>query len=67
LCQGGTTGDGFVSGPALSTVLQILADNNLTHPHVLHFADWLPTLAAAVGGKPNGNLPLDGMNHLKAL
>jgi len=60
LCQRGATRDAFISWRALS-------GSNRTPPHLSHDADWLPTLAAAVGGKPNGDLPLDGVNHLKAL
>jgi len=66
LYEGGTTGDGFLSGPALSTKFRVPAGKNRTYPNIFHVVDWLPTLAAAVEGEPKGK-PLDGVSHLKAL
>jgi len=34
---------------------------------MVHFTDWLPTLAAAVGAQITGELPLDGWNILPVL
>jgi arylsulfatase B len=64
--EGGTTGDGFITGPALTPQWGIPSGNNRTYPHLFHVVDWLPTLTAAVGNKPKGK-PLDGVNHLDAL
>jgi arylsulfatase B len=36
------------------------------YPHLFHAVDWLPTLAALTGAKPQGK-PLDGVNQLDAL
>jgi arylsulfatase B len=66
LYDGGTTGDGFISGPALKTYWNISSPENKTYQNLFHVVDWLPTLAAAVGTNPNGK-PLDGVNHLEAL
>lgn len=66
LYQGGTTGDGFITGPALSTKWKVPAGKNRTYPHLFHVVDWLPTLAAAVDGQSKGK-PLDGVSHLDAL
>lgn len=62
--EGGTTGDGFVSGPALSTHWDVAVKQS--YPYLFHVVDWLPTIAAAVKEPPNGK-PLDGVNHLDAL
>jgi arylsulfatase A-like enzyme len=66
--EGGTTGDGFISGPALFTQWGIPSGDgmNRKYGHLFHVVDWLPTLTAAVGNKPKGK-PLDGVNHLDAL
>ncbi|CAB9514428.1 Arylsulfatase I [Seminavis robusta] len=66
LYEGGTTGDGFVGGPALATHWKVPGGHNRTYPHLFHVVDWLPTIAAASGVAPNGK-PLDGVNHLGAL
>lgn len=87
--QGGTTGDAFLSGPALWNNFHrrpvvnhetIVSDEtprienniinnsiNKSYPHLFHAVDWLPTLAAVASAKPNGNKPLDGVNHWEAL
>lgn len=59
--EGGTTGDGFVSGPALSSQ----ATTGSSYPHIFHAVDWLPTLAAMVAATPKGK-PLDGVSHWQA-
>jgi len=61
--EGGTTGDGFVSGPALTNLLGVSPGK---YPHIFHVVDWLPTLAAIAGVLPDGK-PLDGVNQLEAL
>ena len=38
----------------------------ISYPHIFHAVDWLPTLAALTGAKPEGK-PLDGVNHLDSL
>ena len=62
--EGGTTGDGLLSGPALQKFLGIQPGGR--YPHIFHAVDWLPTLAAIVGASPAGK-PLDGVNHVDAL
>jgi len=64
--EGGTTGDGFLSGPALSSYWNIPVGTNRSYENLFHVVDWLPTLAAAVGSQPRGR-PLDGVSHLDAL
>lgn len=59
--NGGTTGDGFVSGPALSK-LGIAPGR---YQHLFHVVDWLPTLGNLTGATPQGK-PLDGVNQLQA-
>jgi arylsulfatase A-like enzyme len=61
--QGGTTGDGFLGGPALKNLLGIQRQR---YPHIFHAVDWLPTLAEITGALPAGK-PLDGVNQLKGL
>jgi arylsulfatase B len=60
--EGGTTGDGFVSGPALETLG--IAPGKLDS--LFHVVDWLPTLASIVGATPSGKL-LDGVNQWSTL
>ena len=61
--EGGTTGDGFVSGPALS---KLGVETGKRHNGLFHCVDWLPTLANMVGAVPQGK-PLDGVDQLAAL
>ncbi|CAB9499987.1 Arylsulfatase I [Seminavis robusta] len=65
LYDGGTTGDGFISGPALTSHWAVPTGSDRTYANLFHAVDWLPTLAAAVGVTPNGQ-PLDGVSHLYA-
>merc|ERR1712157_620066 len=58
--EGGTLGDGFVSGPALRS-LGIPTKQRL--PHLFHVVDWLPTLAELIGVSPQGK-ELDGISQL---
>ena len=62
--EGGTTGDGFISGPGLSTVAGIAGNRSMRH--IFHVVDWLPTLAELVGVKPQGK-QLDGVSQLEGL
>jgi arylsulfatase A-like enzyme len=61
--EGGTTGDGFVSGGALKH-LGIRGGVHLQS--LFHCVDWLPTLAQITGATPNGK-PLDGVDQLDSL
>lgn len=60
--EGGTRGDGFLSGPALKN-LGVFPGNLES---LFHVVDWLPTLAGIVNATPNGK-PLDGVNQLSTL
>ena len=62
--EGGTTGDGFISGPALSTVAGMVGNRRMED--IFHVVDWLPTLAELVGVQPNGKV-LDGVSQLSGL
>lgn len=62
--EGGTTGDGFMSGPALGSILGIQSGSR--YPNLFHVVDWLPTLAKITGAQPQGKL-LDGVDHLSSL
>jgi arylsulfatase A-like enzyme len=79
--EGGTTGDALVSGPAWTRLMNSAPTNDTerqnhprddsmprqkVYPHLFHAVDWLPTLAAVTGAKPQGK-PLDGVNQLDAL
>ena len=59
--DGGTTGDAFVSGPAIHS-LEIPTQTRYTD--LMHVVDWLPTIAEIVGATPNGNT-LDGVSQLE--
>ena len=62
--EGGTTGDGFVSGPALYSIAGMVGNRRMTD--IFHVVDWLPTLADLVGVNPKGQ-PLDGVSQLAGL
>ena len=62
--EGGTTGDGFISGPALK---QLGASTGTRFPHLFHVVDWLPTLAELVGIVPKKVNELDGKSQLSSL
>jgi arylsulfatase A-like enzyme len=68
--EGGTTGDAFLSGPALSRMMGRESPDDTQgsnkYPHIFHAVDWLPTLAAVASAKPEGKV-LDGVNQLDAL
>jgi arylsulfatase A-like enzyme len=60
--EGGTTGDGFLSGPYLDT-LDIPTKANMSS--LFHCVDWLPTLAKIAGVTLDHQI--DGVNQLQAL
>lgn len=62
--EGGTTGDGFLSGPALAKLGFPTATR---FPHMFHVVDWLPTLAELVGVVPRHLDQLDGKSQLASL
>jgi arylsulfatase B len=72
--EGGTTGDAFMTGPVLNRWREqkrkklnpSTTEKTTEYPYLFHAVDWLPTLAAIAGVKPNGK-PLDGVNQLDAL
>jgi arylsulfatase B len=66
LWEGGTTGDAFISGPALEWTRRRRTTSAQQYPHLFHAVDWLPTLAAIAGASPNGK-PLDGVNQWESL
>ena len=64
LWEGGTTGDGFVSGPALQ---KLGLQRNRRFQHLFHVVDWFPTLAELVGVVPQNVDELDGKSQLESL
>ena len=62
--EGGTTGDGFLSGPALNSTARMVGNRRLVD--LFHVVDWLPTLAEMVGVVPSGKR-LDGVSQLTRL
>jgi arylsulfatase B len=62
--EGGTTGDGFLSGPALPT---LGLKGGQRFPHLFHVVDWLPTIAEALEILPRKAYALDGKSQLTSL
>lgn len=62
--EGGTTGDAFLAGPALTSYGGIAGGH--AYPYLFHAVDWLPTILDMVGSYSSGK-PLDGKSHLEAL
>jgi arylsulfatase A-like enzyme len=62
--EGGTTGDGFVSGPALT---KWGFPTKKRFPHLFHVVDWLPTLAEFLGIVPRNSEKLDGKSQLQSM
>lgn len=62
--QGGTRGTGFVQWDGMPDSVR-----GTTWDGLAHAADWLPTIASAVGSpvKPSETLPLDGTDLWAAL
>jgi arylsulfatase A-like enzyme len=65
LWEGGCTGDGFVSGPALSNRFGVAGGTRF--PHLFHVVDWMPSIAAWVGVVPLHPAELDGRSHAENL
>jgi arylsulfatase A-like enzyme len=64
LWEGGTTGDGFLSGPAVKR-LNIPAGKRF--PHLFHVVDWFPTIAEWIGVVPVHQDELDGKSQAESL
>ena len=62
--EGGTTGDGFITGPALA---KWNFPTNTRFPHLFHVVDWLPTLAELIHVVPRNSPNLDGKSQLQSL
>lgn len=60
--EGGTTGDGFLSGP----YLQRLRITQHRYKGLFHVVDWLPTLGEIAGGVYK-SAAIDGVSQLKGL
>jgi arylsulfatase A-like enzyme len=65
LWEGGTTGDGFLSGPALSRFQ--LPGGGSRFPHLFHVVDWFPTIAEWIGVVPVHQNELDGRSQADSL
>lgn len=61
--EGGTTGDGFLSGPY---VAKLKLPSATTAEGIFHAVDWLPTLGEIAGGVQKDG-PIDGVSQLNAL
>jgi arylsulfatase A-like enzyme len=61
--EGGTTGDGFLSGPYLA---KLKLPSATTAEGIFHAVDWLPTLGEIAGGVQKDG-PIDGVSQLNAL
>jgi arylsulfatase A-like enzyme len=64
LWEGGTTGDGFFSGPALNG-LNIPGGKRF--PHLFHVVDWFPTIAEWIDVVPVHQDELDGKSQAESL
>ncbi|KAL3907714.1 MAG: hypothetical protein SGARI_003400 [Bacillariaceae sp.] len=64
--EGGTKGDGFLSGPGLKK-LGFSGGAPRRFPYLFHVVDWLPSLAEMVGIIPQAPNPLDGKSQWLAL
>ena len=62
--EGGTTGDGFISGPALK---KLGFPTKERFPHLFHVVDWFPTLAELLGVVPRNLGKLDGRSQLESM
>lgn len=65
LWEGGCTGDGFVSGPALSNRFGVSGGTRF--PHLFHVVDWFPSIAEWIGVVPMHQDELDGRSHVENL
>eukprot|EP00934_Nitzschia_sp_Nitz4_P005314 Nitzschia sp. Nitz4//scaffold32_size149145//69827//74087//NITZ4_002882-RA/size149145-processed-gene-0.96-mRNA-1//1//CDS//3329548078//5304//frame0 len=64
LWEDGTTGDGFIGGPALQN---LGVSGRRRFRHLFHVVDWLPTIAEWVGVVPRNLDQLDGMSQVDSL
>jgi arylsulfatase B len=64
--EGGTQGDGFISGPALK-MLGFDTGGPRRLSNLFHVVDWLPTVAEMIGVSPSGRKPLDGKSQWQAI
>lgn len=62
--EGGTRGDGFLSGPMLS---KLGLPVNIRFPHLFHVVDWMPTIAELINTVPRNFLDLDGKSQVQHL
>jgi arylsulfatase A-like enzyme len=68
LWEGGTTGDGLLSGPALTSILDLPPETTQRRfQYLFHVVDWLPTLADWIGILPRNATALDGISQANAL
>lgn len=65
LWEGGCTGDGFISGPAMSGRFNIFGASRF--PHLFHVVDWLPTIAEWVNVVPIHQNEIDGKSQAQNL
>jgi arylsulfatase B/arylsulfatase I/J len=65
LWEGGCTGDGFVSGPALPNRFGVSGGTRF--PHLFHVVDWFPSIAEWIGVVPMHQDELDGRSHVENL
>jgi arylsulfatase B len=63
----GSVYEGGVRLPMLLRWPNGLSGGPTTVAHLVHFTDWLPTLAAVAGAPVDGTLPLDGVDVLPVL
>lgn len=61
--EGGTRATGFITGGKVLTAALARGSAQATYTGLMHGADWLPTLAEAVGLSTAGTLPLDGVSQ----
>ncbi len=64
LWEGGTTGDGFLSGPALA---RLGVPSGTRFPHLFHVVDWFPTIAEWIGVVPRHQDELDGRSQVESV
>lgn len=76
--DGGTRGDGILSGPAMTKLGFInhrsnstkASDDGVLHrqfPHLFHVVDWMPTIVEMIGVEIHPSTALDGKSQWQAL
>lgn len=65
--DGGVRGTAIIAGAGISTAGAHSSTAIQQYSHLMHGADWLPTLAAAAGLNTSGTLPLDGLSQWAAM